>query len=519
MGNQAGYDLERLLFRRQFILGPHFVDRFASWKTLTVRRSICLTVHPDLKACVIKEDNKAITLLGYMLDPNNPQAADDDILRSLMRQLRSSDNLDNFFSYTDSIGGRWILIVDNGLEIRLFNDAVGYRQVYYTDMEMCEQLWCGSQPGIIADILKLDVDEEAREFMNSVSYRSNEEYNWPGDASPYREIRHLLPNHYLKLDGGECYRYWPAKYLSELSMDDCVNENAPLLLGLMHSAFNRFKLALSVTAGRDTRLILAGAKDISRRVLFFTMMHPKLNENSADIRIPSTLLARLRLEHNVISCECPMEEEFARIYKQNVTEAHELYGIMAQGLYFHYPEERVCVKGNAIGIAKCVYQNSPQVVIGGERKINANTLANLIDAGDSVFAVKACDKWLLDAKDTYNIDILDLYKWEIREGNWQAMSQLEWDIVQEVFVPYNCRTFLVNMLSVREEHRGPPGYELHDALIRRLWPEVLEEPMNPQRNGEWRRLSERALWVRNALMKAGVYQLIPVSIRRLGKYL
>lgn len=519
METRAQYDLERLLFRRQFILGPQFVERFPLWKRLTVRKSICITVHPDLQTCVVEDDNKSITLLGYILDPKNPQYEDYDILRCLIGELTSTDDLDSFFSRTDSLGGRWILIIDSGQEIRLFNDAAGYRQVYFTDITMCQELWCGSQPGIIAEILELCVDAQARTFMNSISYTSNKEYTWPGDSSPYKEIRHLVPNHFLRLDTGSCHRYWPTTNLGELSLQQCVAENAALLVGLMQSAFNRFELALSITAGRDTRLILAAAKEIRRQVFFFTMMHSNMTANSADIRIPSNVLANLGLPHNVINCQYLMEERFSSIYKHNVTEAHEFYGTIAQGLYYDYPADKVCVKGNAIPIAKCHYHYSPHLAMRGERTIDANTLANLIGAGDSVFAVKACDEWLLGAKETYNVDILDLYEWEIREGNWQAMSQLEWDIVQEVFVPFNCRTFLVNMLSVRRERRGPPRYELHEALIRGLWPEVLEEPINPHPTGNSKGMSNRAMWVRETLTKSGLYGWVPARIRRLGRFL
>ena len=40
--------LDRLLFRRQFILGPGRIDRFPSWHTIDLGKALTLAVHPDL---------------------------------------------------------------------------------------------------------------------------------------------------------------------------------------------------------------------------------------------------------------------------------------------------------------------------------------------------------------------------------------------------------------------------------------------------------------------------------------
>ena len=199
----AAFDRSRLLYRRQFVLGPRLAEQLAGWKRLTVRSNLYLTVHPDLQTQQVALDNNKITLLGYILDPNRPEANDLDVLKDLLLKLRTCGDLDDFFRYTYDFGGRWILIVDNGKELRLFNDATGLRQVFYTKASSSGEIWCASQPGILAMLLNLEMDPEAVEFINSYQKLndiwSSKEYFWPGDTSPYREIVHLLPNHYLNL--------------------------------------------------------------------------------------------------------------------------------------------------------------------------------------------------------------------------------------------------------------------------------------------------------------------------------
>ena len=79
----------------------------------------------------------------------------------------------------------------------------------------------------------------------------------------------------------------------------------------------------------------------------------------------------------------------------------------------------------------------------------------------------------------YGFKILDLFCWEQRMGNWQAMSQTEWDIVQEVFTPFNCRELLTTLLAVDLKFRKEPNYRLYREIINTLWNDVLSEPINP----------------------------------------
>lgn len=158
-------DTERLLYRSQFILGPYFIEKFISWKRIKIGNAIHLTVHPELNTCQINNNGKSITLLGYILDPNNPGDSDSDIVNKLSHKI--FNNGANCFEQTYDFGGRWILIVDDGKETRLFTDPAGARQVMYTDKNYTKDLWCASQSGTIAEILNLGMDNEAVNFIHS----------------------------------------------------------------------------------------------------------------------------------------------------------------------------------------------------------------------------------------------------------------------------------------------------------------------------------------------------------------
>ena len=128
-----------------------------------------------------------------------------------------------------------------------------------------------------------------------------------------------------------------------------------------------------------------------------------------------------------------------------------------------------------------------------------------MNVSGSVFVLNSTLEWLNGAQNSiFNIDIMDLFQWEIQEGNWQAMNQLEWDLVtKEIFVPYNNRYLITLMLGVEKEHRLNPGYRLHEALIRNMWPELLELPINPKKKGPKILLKKGKKLIKSILHKSG----------------
>jgi len=472
------YDRARLLFRRQFVLGPRFVDTLAKWQRIEVKPSVRLTVHPDLPVVHASDGSASIVLLGYMLDPFRARATDADILAELLPKARGGESPRAFIRATHALGGRWALVVDNGRDSWLFHDPCGYRQVFYTT-GMSDGPWCASQPGLLAELLGLSLDKEAVSFIRTYR-RRNPQYWWPVDSSPYAEVLRLLPNHYLDLKEGRSHRFWPDRDLAPRTTDEVAAENAEVLQGLIRSAAHRYDLALSITAGADTRLLLAASRPVAGEIYCFTMMYWDMNERTPDVWIPARLLGRLGLRHHLIPCPSHMDPEFRRIYERNVSFARLAYGTIAQGLYENYPANKLCLKGNAIPAVVPYYRerlrrHRPEM---DGRELDAKVLAYLTKRQEA-FAMQAFDRWLSTVPST-NIDALILFGWEDREGSWQATSQLEWDMVQEVLAPFNCRLFLENLLCVPESDRKKPPHVAHRKMIHRLWPEALAEPINPR---------------------------------------
>jgi len=155
------------------------------------------------------------------------------------------------------------------------------------------------------------------------------------------------------------------------------------------------------------------------------------------------------------------------------------WGSIAYGMVGTYPQDRMAVKGNCSEIARCYYDR-----YGTHRPVTSpDEIVALVDGWHTIpFIRNQIVTWYdhtIELAAETNMDILDLFYWEHRMGSWQAQSQLEWDIVQEAYCPFNHRGLLEMMLGVSAEYRRAPKYNLYKMMLNVLWPEVTRQPMNP----------------------------------------
>ena len=481
------YTIDHLRYPSQFALGPDFVERL-SGSHFRVTESLKLTLHPDLTYTHVAEGFRELTLIGHMLDPRAPAAGNEEILWRLLARYADRATL---IDATAGLGGRWVLIAANGEERFLFNDALGLRQVFYVDPRETGAVWAVSQPGLVAEILALPLDPEAERFMESYAFRSNPEYRWPGEATAFRTVRHLLPNHWLDLNSGVPRRYWPARPLAAIEPEAAIERLEILLPGMIQAAAQRFDLALSLTAGLDSRLLLAAAKNIRDRISFVSVRQSKMSEHHPDVTVPARLLQHLGLPHQIVCSAASTTADFSSRFKHAVYLAHEHYGPDAEAILRSFSRTKVALTGSGAEVGRCAFRQA--LPRSDSRTITATDLSQLQNMGHEPFAVRNFEKWLADAEVRHDIKMLDLFEWEQGHGNWLAMTQLEFDIAwREIIAPYNCREILTMLLAVDERYRRAPDYILFKRLMRRLWPEVLSEPINPQKRiGLLRRLARK----------------------------
>ncbi|MDO5576638.1 MAG: hypothetical protein Q4F84_06120, partial [Fibrobacter sp.] len=321
---------DNLLFRRQFVLAPDPVLFFSKWKHEKLSNGYHLSVHPDLTYRYVQNGNNFIVCIGYILDPVNTSRTDTEIIEQFFRLYSTKSELTN---YLDDKGGRYVIAAYLGSEFIVLNDPAGFRQVFFMQ-GMSSGIWCTSQPSILAELFHLKSDTKTQNDLMSIPlFNSTTEYWYPGNLTAYKEITHLTPNHYLDINTGEQVRYWPKKEFVKRNIDEGAEIASNLLRGIIGSAQNRFKMALAITSGLDSRILLAACKDIAGSIQYITHTHPRLNKNSNDIRIPSVMLSKLGLKHELIEHPEKIDPDFEKYFRRNVAMARINKGLNAYTVY------------------------------------------------------------------------------------------------------------------------------------------------------------------------------------------
>lgn len=465
---------QRLRFRRQFLVTPRLVD-LPGW-THRLVGAYNIYAHPDLPVTVQAGRSRTLVLLGFAIDPDRPERDDAAILDGLAADWGRGAEQDTL----DRLSGRFAVFAFSGDDIVVHLDATGTRAVEYTWTG--DEFHAASQSFLLAEVAPLQFGGRADTFWNSPYGGADREAFLPGDTTLHDGVRRLLPNHRLEVRERRQVRVWPRGPIRATSRREAAARAATLLSASIAGAAQRFPLSLPLTAGYDSRAVLAVTPPELRSGLHvYTLLYRHLTARSADVAIPARLARRLGLAHHLIDCRGIAGEDWRKAYTANTPLAHyDDWGIIAKGLLDGHPAEAVALKGNASEVARNYYWK------GGGRPPTA-TAADILALqpgwSDIPFVAEAVGRWFDEAApvaERTGVGLDVLFYWEHRCGSWQAQSQLEWDIAQEVFTPFSNRRLLEKLLGVPADEVGPEGTVLLRELIAATEPTLLEVPFNPR---------------------------------------
>ena len=352
-----------------------------------------------------------------------------------------------------------------------------------------------SQPNLLVRFsqpkIQKSSDPELLNFVQNHLSRVRDGRLWVGDSTCYDKVKHLLPNHYLDLNQLKSFRYWPNTPLNRIELEEAVPKCAAFLQGAMKAAAHRHSLMLAVTAGLDSRALLAASKDIAQSIYFFINKHNNLSEQSNDIRIPKEIFRLIGLPFNVHQVAQDVPEEFKQIFLDNTFYSREQLLPVIYNVYYQKFSDKVNILG--VGeVGRTKFYDDP-------KKLTPYYLAYMLHYRKSSYAVRECESWLAGAKSVarqYGLNIMTLFWWEVLIGNWGSVGNSESDIAIEEFDPYDCHLLYEIFLSTDVKYRTLKDNILFKELIQFMWPQLLSLPVNPPE-------SIRDWWV-SALYKLGI---------------
>ena len=410
-----------------------------------------------------KKIDKACILLGSIYDPIKNIVDENEIAKNSLNNINSIDDFINNISF---LGGRFIAIYFEKGKYYIFSDALGLKNIYYITVE--EFKYITSNPTLLYElnIIDLILDDETKGIINNVIFKKKE-MPWSKDEWYDKRIKKLLPNWYLKLNNMQInhIKYF---YNGPNKINDIIHESSSILKNSISLMTKLGNCIMPVTAGRDSRVLLAASKQNYNKISYYIFKFKNINKN--DILIPKKIFKQLNIKFNIIDTDI-LDINFIDEFKKNNIIPRILP--KTRNIQWHYNNSRnkkiININGNGGEIFKNNYENQ--------------TFKATIYKYD--FFKEYINKWSENVEvfsKKSSIDINDLYYWEIRMGIWGSQFPLEQDIAIEELTPFNNRYLIYMLLNTKKEFRSGPDYSLLLELIDNMWSDLNLFEYNPIRN-------------------------------------
>jgi hypothetical protein len=447
-------------FRRQYLVGSR-APTTRDWPCRVFATDFVLAAHPDVQVNDRCVGRRHLIVLGDILDPEYPERNNQQVLDSLFEAFTGYPELEHA---TFRMGGRWMLLAALGTECRAYPDATGSRPIYFSLVD--GEIWLGSLPSVLATEFGFKPSEQ---LIKDLAATERGDW-WPGSLTPFPQVRHSGPNHYLDLLRGASIRFWPDEAIQTVSIDYAAHEIGRLLSGLIRAAANRYSVFIAVTGGYDSRTLIAASGGIHGKIRFYTLAYPGIEQ--FDLRTPARMAKAFGLNYVTEQFEQPDDkflESFDLLASRMVRGQCRLNAVS----YLRFPSDAVFVEGTASEIIRCFYYRNGK----HPQRVDAAALADQGGFGDAPAALLAFEQWLENVPTDVGINMLDLFYWEQRVGNWSAADYQTQEVVRRVLSPFNCRQILIVGLGTSVDMRQEP-YELHRRICEQFLPDILRFRFN-----------------------------------------
>lgn len=293
-----------------------------------------------------------------------------------------------------------------------------------------------------------------------------------GTLTAHRGVHRVLPNHYLDLATWTAHRYWPraTDFATWRSFDSAVTTITSALQAFTTAACREFRVALSLTAGFDSRLLLAGARDALPACSFFTFTAPG---GQIDVDVSQRLAEHFALRHRVLPVQEATEAE-------QVLWDRTVGNCMLEQNRITHPTLRAI---DADAIMTGMYGELGRCRLYRQDLDEINS--SVIDTGFVVsrLTLPSCrqmlanlETWFEGVAELPNSVILDLAFLELKFGSWAMGQHPLQNALKLHFQPFAQRDVLDAFLGVTPSEKGTE--RLFRVCIERLWPELTEIPVN-----------------------------------------
>ena len=439
-------------------------------------------IHPKQNFYISKNERNGMALVGHAFDPVDPKGSiSEEIMLSealLLYEKSESEFTELFNRWTGLFA---LFVFDNG-KLRLYGDPAGMYMAFYGSCN--GKRYCSSHTNLLGDVCGLQFDEYVERLIN---YRFYSLFGkaLPGDLSPYKQFKRLIPNHFAEFgedDEWTVKRFFPTdeNSLVELRYDEIIDRSAGILsrsMQLIHQKWNR--AAISLTGGCDSKTTLSctnGAYDKYDYFSYISSDSEQVDAVAAKKICDMIGVSHKTYEisnndedyHDISSLRAIMEYNSGNIGKTNANDVRK------RAFFLNQNDFDVEVKSWVSEIVRAYYH---------KRFAKKSFPAKLTPKyATSLYKVFITDRKLVHDTEKIFADFLkkyysdesfnkipwyDLFFWEFRMSSWNGLVITgEQQIAYDIAIPYNNRVLLQLLLSTPVEKRVKD--EPHWDIMRKM---------------------------------------------------
>ncbi len=294
----------------------------------------------------------------------------------------------------------------------------------------------------------------------------------PSGLTSKKGIQRLLPNHSLSLTNWMASRHWPTPETDFSTLATTAAGVATIaenVKGTINAISKAYPLCLTVTAGRDSRAVLASAQAHVTQSSFITFIG---EAKSVDKAIAAALCQRFGLNHKFIPYKQASPAELEHwLYLTGWSVSGAIWKIH-KSLESVDPN-RVLLPGTSAEVHKGVYHRPAD---RADTKITAQEVLSRCKLPHHPAFIKATEAWLAELHFLDAFKILDLVHLEQRLGCWAASTHYGNTTSAFETAVFNSREIFHTMMRLPQAYRHKK--QLAVDICAYTWPELLQFPFN-----------------------------------------
>jgi len=407
-----------------------------------------LWTHPELRQQAIASPRAALIVLGLAIDPEAPT-------ESLCARMEKDPELSErtLLRELASFGGMYVVLRSDDTGVRLYTDPGAMAPVFFGRGR------AASSPTLLPD-LRRDPEIDRQYTLSG----SDDWY--PGGLTPWREVSALLANHRLDVASGERMRFWPTCGPEAIGHREGVERAGALLRGMIDGARHAGEPILSLTGGRDSRVLLAASRPWKEELSYFTIRAKGVK--ACDLEIPARLAADHGLRHEFV--DAPAADAWLT----------ELYDELSAGLVTGAPREiiegcrrvsgprTIHLNGNLGAITKSFFWPGPQ-----PRRVSQRALTKEF-VNKAPCIREGIAEWMQSLPELPPAVAYNLMYLEQRGSRYAGIRDSASSLFFESCAPFNHRGVFEAVCGLPADVQWGGG--LLVDLVEAMWPELLAVP-------------------------------------------